>query len=134
MKTYTSNTNPQDYKLYQHRAKFTNLKWCDQVLSLIDMFKVKTILDIGCCYFQLYKEIKRRNKKYKYYGIDIDKKFINLGLKHFPELKRNFKVSNFEKIKIKTKYDCSVISATLEHVDDPKKFMNNVFLCSKKIR
>ena len=133
MHTYTSKTKVSDFKLYNLRIKSVNLKWCNQVLRLIDKFDEKNILDIGCCYFQLYKEIKKRKKKYQYFGIDIDKKFIKLGLKYFPELKRSYKICNFEKIKMNKKFDCSVISATLEHVDDPKKFMNNVFSCSKKI-
>lgn len=58
MHLYKFKTRVSDFKLYNRRIKSVNLKWCNQVLRFIGKFDVKTILDIGSCYFQAYKEIK----------------------------------------------------------------------------
>ena len=87
--TYTSETvGRRILNLYKHRLNNVRLTWCQQVLNILKNFSIGTINDLGCNYFQLYKEIKIRNLKYNYFGYDIDENFVNLGLKKFPELKK----------------------------------------------
>ena len=76
--------------------------------------------------------MKLRKSNLKYFGYDIDEKFIKLGLTKFPELKRRYKIGNCENIKL-LKTDFSVMSATLEHSENPVKLLNNVISSTKKI-
>lgn len=133
MFTHTLKTHGEsDLKLYKYRLKKVRLTWPKQILSLISHFNVKSINDLGCNYFQLYKEIKIKKKKYDYFGYDIEPEFLKIGLKKFPELKNKFKICNIENAKLR-KSDCSVISATLEHTDNPFKVLKNLAKSSKKL-
>jgi len=133
--THTSKSIAGQLDLYEDRAKNLYLKWCAQVFNLVDLnndlseTNILKINDIGCNYFQFYKEIKRKKSDifFNYFGYDIDQDFINLGLKYFPELKDNFKVCNIEDIQPR-KADISIISATLEHAENPYKLIKNVLM------
>ena len=93
--TYTSETfGKKILNFYKHRLNNIRLTWCQQVLNILKNFSIKSVNDLGCNYFQLYKEIKIRNLKYNYFGYDIDKNFVDLGLKKFPELKNKYKIKN----------------------------------------
>ena len=87
---------------------------------------------MGCNYFQFYKEIKINNYKCDYFGYDIDKKFINLGLTKFPELKKKYKLTNIENANLR-KSDISIIADTLEHTEQPEKILNNIISSTKKV-
>ena len=63
MYTHTLKTHGEkDLKLYKYRLNKVRLTWPKQILSLISHFNVKSINDLGCNYFQLYKEIKVKKK------------------------------------------------------------------------
>ena len=134
--THTSeHFNKKQFSLYTKRLNDVNLTWCNQVLDFIEInfsTNVKSIKDIGCNYFQFYKELKLRKLNFKYFGYDIDEKFIKLGLTKFPELKKRYKIGNCENIKL-LKTDFSVMSAVLEHSENPIKLLNNVITSTKKI-
>ena len=134
--THTSETfNRKQFSTYTKRLNDVNLTWCNQVLDFIETTfptNVNSIKDIGCNYFQFYKELKLRKLNFKYFGYDIDDKFIKLGLTKFPELKRRYKIGNCENIKL-LKTDFSVMSAVLEHSENPIKLLNNVISSTKKI-
>ena len=134
--THTSkHFSKKQFSLYTKRLNDVNLNWCNQVLDFIEInfsTNVKSIKDIGCNYFQFYKELKLRKLNFKYFGYDIDEKFIKLGLTKFPELKKRYKIGNCENIKL-LKTDFSVMSAVLEHSENPIKLLNNVITSTKKI-
>ena len=131
--THTSKTfNINQYNLYKYRLENINLTWVNQVLDIVEKYDFKTIKDIGCNYFQFYKELKIRKFKKDYFGYDIDQKFVNLGLTKFPELKNKYKIGNCEKIHLKPT-DLSVISAVLEHSVNPYKLLKNVLGSTKKV-
>ena len=136
--THTSKSIAGQLDLYEDRAKNLDLKWCTQVFNLVDLnndlseTNILKINDIGCNYFQFYKELKLRKLNFKYFGYDIDDKFIKLGLTKFPELKTKHKIGNCENIKL-LKTDFSIMSAVLEHVDNPIKLLNKVVSTTKKI-
>ena len=134
--THTSeHFNEEQFNIYKKRLYSVNLTWCNQVLDFIESTQstnVKSIKDIGCNYFQFYKELKLRKLNLKYFGYDIDEKFIKLGLTKFPELKKKYKIGNCENIRL-LKTDFSVISAVLEHSENPIKLLNNVISTTKKI-
>ena len=87
--------------MYSYRAAKVRLEWCKQILSLIKKFKIKSINDLGCNYFQLYKEIYYQKLRYSYFGYDIDKKFVSIGLKYFPSMKKKTQNWKYRKNKIK---------------------------------
>ena len=124
--------NKKQFNIYKERLEKVNLIWCNQVIDLIKNYNIKSIKDIGCNYFQFYKELKLRKLNFKYFGYDIDDKFIKLGLTKFPELKTKHKIGNCENIKL-LKTDFSIMSAVLEHVDNPIKLLNKVVSTTKKI-
>ena len=96
--THSSKTRgKKELDLYSYRAAKVRLEWCKQILSLIKKFKIKSINDLGCNYFQLYKEIYYQKLRYSYFGYDIDKKFVSIGLKYFPSMKKKHKIGNIEK-------------------------------------
>ena len=139
-KTHTSQSVAGQLDFYDERAKNLDLIWCGQVLdllhsetSLLDKKAIK-INDIGCNYFQFYKEIKRQNvhNLYDYFGYDIDEHFIKLGLKYFPELTDRFKISNVEEV-MPRNGDVSVMSAVLEHAENPYQLLANVLSTTSHI-
>jgi len=124
------------YQIYEYRIKKVRLKWCIQVLKIIEkeFLKNYSLNDFGCNYFQFYKEIKlsKKNKKINYFGLDRDIRSIKIGLKRFPSLRRKYKICNIENHKPRIK-DVSIISATLEHSNNPKKILNNMLDSTRKL-
>lgn len=143
MKLYKNNslTKQSDIEIYEKRIRTKNLKWVDQIIKILDkkfLFK-KTkkkyfLNDLGCNLFQFYKGLKsfKLEKKIIYKGYDHDITYLNLGLKHFPELKKKYKIFNFEK-SIPTSSDISIISATLEHLNYPDQAISNILKSTKKV-
>ena len=150
-KTCTSETvGSKQLDLYKHRSKKIRLIWCKAVCDIIDNFDIQKINDLGCNYFQLFKEMYLRKSKYDYFGYDLDQKFINIGLDYLAKLKSfnknkkkdekikinnlsfNYKISNIEKDNFRN-CDCTVLSAVLEHVDRPNIILKKVFKTTKKL-
>ena len=72
---YTHNSEKfsrKQFVLYKKRLKSVNLTWCNQVLDFITAKNIKSMKDIGCNYFQFYKELKLRKLKLKYFGSAIE--------------------------------------------------------------
>jgi SAM-dependent methyltransferase len=150
-KTHTSETvGSKQLDLYKHRSKKIRLIWCKAVCDIIDNFDIQKINDLGCNYFQLFKEMYLRKSKYDYFGYDLDQKFINIGLDYLAKLKSfnknkkkdekiqinnlsfNYKISNIEKDNFRN-CDCTVLSAVLEHVDRTNIILKKVFKTIKKL-
>ena len=68
-------------KIYEKRAKQVRLKWCSQVASIMKKKNPSEnvkINDLGCNYFQLYKELKLQ--KLTAYGIgEIESEILKLS-------------------------------------------------------
>jgi SAM-dependent methyltransferase len=150
-KTHTSETvGSKQSDLYKYRSKKIRLIWCKVVCDIIDNFDIQKINDLGCNYFQLFKEMYLRKSKYDYFGYDLDQKFINIGLHYLSKLKSfnknkkrdekiqinnlsfNYKISNIEKDNFRN-CDCTVLSAVLEHVDRTNIILKKVFKTTKKL-
>ena len=119
---------------YQRRLENVRLTWCQQVLEIIKKLNYSNpkINDLGCNYFQFYKEIKIGRYVCDYFGYDIDKKFTNIGLKKFPELKKKYKITKIENANLR-KSDISIISGTLEVTEKPEKVIKNIISSTKKV-
>ena len=128
--SFNSQVDPLDLKIYEYRAKKIRLTWPKQVIKILDRYqffnKKKIINDLGCNWFQFYKELKFQKKNIDYFGYDFDLNFINIGLKYFPELKKRIEIGNIENKKIRPS-DLNVASIVLDHVENPKKFLSNFF-------
>ena len=98
------------------------LTWCEQFLDLLEpmslSFTESTLNDIGCCAGQFYKSLKRRGLPIAYQGYDIEPAYIDLAVRHFPELAGKVRVWNIEEAP-PPPADLTIISATLEHLVDP---------------
>tara|TARA_B110000027_G_scaffold70740_1_gene75582 strand:- start:10 stop:777 length:768 start_codon:yes stop_codon:yes gene_type:complete len=132
---HTSNTfGIKQLELYKERLENVRLTWCQQVFEIVKKLNYSNpkINDLGCNYFQFYKEIKINKYLCNYFGYDIDKKFINLGLTKFPELKKKYKLANIENTNLR-KSDISIIADTLEHTEKPEKILKNIISSTKKI-
>ena len=80
----------------------------------------------------MYKElISRPGLSVDYFGYDIERRYIDIGLKLFPELQESFKVIDIAEGEAIRVADVSVISATLEHIDD---FRSVLDVLAKKSR
>jgi len=135
LKEFDSSTfNKRQFSLYKKRLySKSNLIWTKQVFELIKNFNITKINDLGCNYFQFYKEIKSKKfSNYDYFGYDIDENYIKLGLSKFPELKNKYKIGDIQKLNLR-RADCTIISATLEHVFNPSKLLESIFKSTKKI-
>tara|TARA_Y100000389_G_scaffold169439_1_gene175724 strand:- start:32407 stop:33165 length:759 start_codon:yes stop_codon:yes gene_type:complete len=80
-------------ELYKYRSQKVRLKWCKNVCDIIVNFNIKKINDLGCNYFQLFKEIYLRKLKLDYFGYDLDEEFIKIGLNYLSKIK---KVHNYK--------------------------------------
>lgn len=132
---HTSKTfGEKQITLYKKRLQKVRLTWCQQVFEIIKKLNYLNpkINDLGCNYFQFYKEIKINRYMCDYFGYDMDKNFINLGLTEFPELKNKYKLANIENTKLR-KSDISIIAGTLEHTEKPEKIIKNIISSTKKI-
>jgi hypothetical protein len=128
--SFNSQVDPKDLILYDNRANKVRLTWPKQVVKILDKKKFfnkkKSINDLGCNWFQFYKELKFQKKKIDYFGYDHDINFVRIGLKYFPELKKKFEIGNIENKKIRPS-DLNIASIVLDHVENPQKFLSNFF-------
>ena len=129
------NTQNKDYlDLSIKRLNEPALIWVSQFTDIINS-KMKSfnksilrINDIGCNVGHFYRNINQIESKVNYAGFDISKTYLDIAHNHFPEA--NFILEDVGSPKFdKNKYNCdiSVISATLEHIEDYEVFLENVF-------
>ena len=129
------NTQNKDYlDLLIKRLNEPALIWVSQFTDIINS-KMKSfdklvlkINDIGCNVGHFYRNINEIESKVNYTGFDISKTYLDIARSHFPEasfIQEDVGSSKFDK----NKYNCdiSVISATLEHIENYEVFLENIF-------
>ena len=139
--------NPDWHKLTQNkdyldlsvkRLSLPTLIWVDQITDLInqnlDNFNTNDVRinDIGCNVGHFYRNIEQIKSKVVYAGFDISDTYLEIARSHFPSanfVNEDVGSKNFDT----SKYECdiSVISATLEHIEDYEYFLMNVFESTK---
>ncbi len=129
-------TQNLDYiKLIRERMENVDLTWVSQFIEIIKnefSTRIISIKDVGCQSFQFYKQIKKNNLPYEYYGYELDEEYVKIGLEYFPELRNNFYLgdfTNFENIK---ETDISLCSATIEHIDNWNLFLEKMLSSTSK--
>jgi len=108
------------------------LVWTNQFCNLLKDFSVSSINDIGCQVGQFYKALKYNKLSLDYYGFDIEKKYLKVFNEKFKECKKRIKKLDISKQK-PTEVDASIISATLEHIENYKQSLENILQPTKKI-
>lgn len=133
-----SSAAPDDLQLYKKRAESVDLIWCKQVCEIIKTTnldnKLITLADIGACYFQLYKQLKKTgmHTNIQYNAYDIDDNFLNIGKNYYPEVSQNA-----YKFDIATDllpwHDVTVASAIIHHLEKPYGAINKILTSSKSL-
>jgi 2-polyprenyl-3-methyl-5-hydroxy-6-metoxy-1,4-benzoquinol methylase len=110
------------------------LIWVSQFTDIINA-KVKTINkqmfkinDIGCNVGHFYRNINLIDSIVEYTGFDISQTYLDIAHNHFPEA--NFILEDVGSSEFdRNKYNCdiSIVSATLEHIEDYEVFLENIF-------
>lgn len=130
MKSFQKSQNDDYLRLVENRPT-ADLTWVAQALDIMEPYAAKpgqvTVKDIGCQAFQFYRQMKLRFPAWQYYGYDIETTYIDIGLKHYPELKNNYRLADFSTTADPLKTNFSVLSSTLECVDNWLGFLDNLF-------
>jgi 2-polyprenyl-3-methyl-5-hydroxy-6-metoxy-1,4-benzoquinol methylase len=125
--------NDEYLKLSSQRLSEPPLIWVNQFTQIINDFvgenKGKYVInDIGCNVGHFARNVELINADIAYRGIDISKTYLEIAKHHFPKL--DFYIEDFAQKELKiSQFNCdvSVVSATLEHIDDYEQFLSNIF-------
>jgi 2-polyprenyl-3-methyl-5-hydroxy-6-metoxy-1,4-benzoquinol methylase len=130
---HTLTQNDEYLKLSSQRLSEPPLIWVNQFTQIINDFIEESkgkyaINDIGCNVGHFARNLELINADIAYRGIDISKTYLEIAKHHFPNL--DFYIEDFAQKELNiSQFECdiSVISATLEHIDDYEQFLNNIF-------
>ena len=131
--------NDEYLRLSSQRLSEPPLIWVNQFTQIINDFvgekKGKYVInDIGCNVGHFARNVELINADIAYRGVDISKTYLEIAKHHFPEL--DFYIEDFaqKELNISQFYcDISVVSATLEHIDDYEQFLNNIFKTTRQM-
>ena len=131
--------NDEYLKLSSQRLSEPPLIWVTQFTQLINDFvgenKGKYVInDIGCNVGHFARNVELINADIAYRGIDISKTYLEIAKHHFPKL--DFFIEDFaqKELNISQFYcDISIVSATLEHIDDYEQFLRNIFKTTRQM-
>jgi hypothetical protein len=122
--------NDSYYELLKERLTAKPLLWVEQFLEIINNSEdrgspSKIILnDIGCNVGHFYNGMLHNSINFDYVGYDISETYLNLARDHFNSAQ--FHYLDISK-SLPRVADISVISATLEHIEDINQAMDNIF-------
>ena len=130
---HTQTQNAEYLTLSIQRLSKPILIWVNQFTQIINDFigdnKGKHVInDIGCNVGHFSRNVELINSDITYRGIDISKTYIDISKQNFPKL--DFYIEDFAQDELNIsqfKCDISVVSATLEHIDDYEQFLKNIF-------
>lgn len=131
--------NNEYLELSKKRLKEPPLFWVNQFTELINLnlnyLKIKKIKlnDIGCNVGHFPRNLNLIKSEVDYMGVDISETYIGIARQNFTNL--NFVVEDFSQEKLdinKFKCDISIVSATLEHIENYDIFLKNIFESTSK--
>jgi 2-polyprenyl-3-methyl-5-hydroxy-6-metoxy-1,4-benzoquinol methylase len=132
-------TQNSDYlDVSEKRLTEPPLIWVNQFTEIINSKfgtsqKIK-INDIGCNVGHFARNINELKSNVDYRGIDISDVYLNIARQKFPELRFENQDFSSKELNIeKFKCDISIISATLEHIQNYKHFLKNIFSSTQKL-
>ena len=131
--------NDEYLKLSSQRLSEPPLIWVNQFTQIINDFvgenKGKSAInDIGCNVGHFARNVELINSDIAYRGIDISKTYLEIAKHHFPNL--DFYIEDFAQKELNiSQFNCdiSVVSATLEHIDDYEQFLSNIFITASQM-
>lgn len=126
------NTQNQEYlDLCKKRLEEKKLIWVEQFSDILkkNCSELISINDIGCNVGHFYRAIKDYFPMVDYIGFDISKTYLNIAKQSFGNFFEEIDISK----QIPRAADVTIISATLEHVEDHKQAIKNIILSSKKL-
>ena len=131
--------NEEYLKLSSQRLSEPPLIWVNQFTQIINNFiggnKGKHVInDIGCNVEHFARNVELINADIAYRGIDISKTYLEIAKHHFPKL--DFFIEDFARKELNIfqfESDISVVSATLEHIDDYEQFLSNIFKTTRQM-
>ena len=108
-----------------HQIQHIRIKYIQDVINKRKLHKMK-ILDLGCGGGLVSEGLSKLGANVT--GIDFVKDNINAAKIHAKKnnLKINYKILNFEKEKINSKFDVIVIFEVLEHLSNWKSFIEKI--------
>lgn len=113
----------------EQRLLNVSLTWVEQFLDIIlekNGMSSASINDFGCQSFQFYKGLKSRALNFDYRGYDLEAKYVEIGLRVFPELIDKYSLMDISVSPPPARGDISVMSATLEHIHDYRSALKNI--------
>ncbi len=132
-------TQNSDYlNVSEKRLTEPPLIWVNQFTEIINSKfetsqKIK-INDIGCNVGHFARNINELKSNVDYRGVDISDVYLNVARQKFPELRfENQDFSSKELNREQFKCDISIVSATLEHIQNYKQFLKNIFSSTQKL-
>jgi len=131
--------NDEYLKLSSQRLSEPPLIWVNQFTQIINDFVGENngkyvINDIGCNVGHFARNVELINADIAYRGIDISKTYLEIAKHHFPKL--DFFIEDFAQKELNIfqfESDISVVSATLEHIDDYEQFLSNIFKTTRQM-
>ena len=131
--------NDEYLKLSSQRLSEPPLIWVNQFTQIVNDFigenKGKYVInDIGCNVGHFARNVELINSDVAYRGIDISKTYLEIAKHHFPKL--DFYIEDFAQKELNiSQFECdiSIISATLEHIDDYEQFLSNIFITTSQM-
>ena len=119
----------------RHRIENTEMVWTSQFLDILqgESNELVSVKDIGCQAFQFFKEIKKRNLQFDYYGYELEQAYVDIGLEYFPELSKKVFVGDFAKLHEVKHTDVTICSATIEHIDNWIDFLQRMLITTSKV-
>ena len=131
--------NDEYLKLSSQRLSEPPLIWVNQFTQIINDFigenKGKYVInDTGCNVGHFARNVELINSDIAYRGIDISKTYLEIAKHHFPKL--DFFIEDFAQKELNiSQFNCdiSVVSATLEHIDDYEQFLSNIFKTTRQM-
>lgn len=94
-------------------------------MSLIDT-KYETVIDIGCGAGYLTERLYEAVSPKIMYGVDISEEAIRVAKMH-GNSDITYVVDDIRNRKIKMRFDLAIVADLIEHIDDDKKFLQDVF-------
>jgi SAM-dependent methyltransferase len=130
---HTLTQNSEYLELSSQRLNKPPLIWVNQFTQIINDFIGKkvgkfVINDIGCNVGHFARNVELINSDVTYRGIDISKTYLKIAKHYFSQL--DFFLEDFAHKDLNIaqfRCDISIVSATLEHIDDYEQFLDNIF-------
>ena len=97
-------------------------------------YKISKIIDIGAGTGNLLKEIEKIKLGSEYHAVEINQKSVDLIKKlRIKKLFRAFKFNGYKLPYKKNYFDLAILSHVVEHVEEPRKLINEALRISKLV-